>query len=71
MIAPTIDRLLRVPRNATRSKKRRRATPELRRRVPVRTFADWNEPLPGTAATPALASNDGIIGMLTTHLLRE
>jgi hypothetical protein len=48
MSASTIDRLLRVPRNATRLKKARRAVPEARRRVPVRTFADWNEPPPGS-----------------------
>jgi hypothetical protein len=39
MSASTIDRLLRVPRSATHLKKRRRAVPEARRRVPVRTFA--------------------------------
>lgn len=43
MSASTIDRLLRVPRSATRLKKVRRAMPAARRRVPVRTFADWNE----------------------------
>ena len=48
MSASTIDRLLRVPRNATRLKKARRAMPAARRRVPVRTFADWNEPPPGS-----------------------
>jgi hypothetical protein len=47
MSASTIDRLLRVPRSATRLKKARRAMPAARRRVPVRTFADWNEPSPG------------------------
>src|ERR1700694_1696833 len=41
--APT-DRLLRAPRNATRTRKLRRVTPEIRRRIAVRTFADWNEP---------------------------
>ena len=41
MSASTIDRLLRVPRDATRLKKARRAMPAARRRVPVRTFADW------------------------------
>jgi hypothetical protein len=55
MSASTIDRLLRVPRNATRSKKRRRAVPELRRRVPVRTFADWNEPVPGSMEMDCVA----------------
>ena len=48
MSASTIDRLLRVPRSATRLKKARRAMPAVRRRVPVRTFADWNEPPPGS-----------------------
>ena len=48
MSASTIDRLLRVPRSATRLRKPRRAAPEPRRRVPVRTFADWNEPPPGS-----------------------
>jgi hypothetical protein len=48
MSASTIDRLLRVPRSATGLRKPRRAAPEPRRRVPVRTFADWNEPAPGS-----------------------
>jgi hypothetical protein len=48
MSASTIDRLLRVPRSATRLKKARRAMPAVRRRVRVRTFADWNEPPPGS-----------------------
>jgi hypothetical protein len=48
MSASTIDRLLRMPRSATRLKKARRAMPAARRRVAVRTFADWNEPPPGS-----------------------
>jgi len=48
MSAATIDRLLRTPRNATRARKLRRVEPEPRRRIRVRTFADWNEPLPGS-----------------------
>ena len=48
MSASTIDRSLRVPRSATRLKKARRAMPAARRRIPVRTFADWNEPPPGS-----------------------
>jgi hypothetical protein len=47
MSAATIDRLLRVARQATRGKKRRRVVPEIRRRVRVRTFADWHDPPPG------------------------
>ena len=48
MSASTIDRSLRVPRSATRLRKARRAMPAARRRIPVRTFADWNEPPPGS-----------------------
>jgi hypothetical protein len=48
MSAATIDRLLRTPRNATRTRKPRRVMPQIRRRVPVRTFADWHEPPPGS-----------------------
>jgi hypothetical protein len=48
MSAATIDRLLRAPRQATRTKKPRRVVPEIRRRVRVRTFADWHEPPPGS-----------------------
>ncbi len=55
MSASTIDRLLRGPRSATGLKKRRRAMPEARRRVPVRTFADWNEPPPGSMEMDCVA----------------
>jgi hypothetical protein len=48
MSAATIDRLLRAPRNATRYRKPRPPVPEPRRRVPLRTFADWNAPPPGS-----------------------
>ena len=55
MSASTIDRLLRVPRSTTRLRKSRRAVPEARRRVPVRTFADWNEPPPGSLEMDCVA----------------
>lgn len=48
MSAATIDRLLRVPRSATRVKKPPRVTPEPRRRIKMRTFADWNDPAAGS-----------------------
>jgi hypothetical protein len=48
MSAATIDRLLRVPKAAMGKKKPRRVGPEIRRRVAVRTFADWNDPPPGS-----------------------
>jgi hypothetical protein len=47
MSAATIDRLLRVPRSATRSKKRRRATPELRRRGTGANFRRLERALAG------------------------
>jgi hypothetical protein len=48
MSAATIDRLLQTPRRTTLAKKARRIVPEPRRRIKMRTFADWNEPLPGS-----------------------
>jgi len=48
MSAATIDRLLRTPKGATGNRKARRVVPEPRRRIKMRTFADWNEPPPGS-----------------------
>ena len=48
MSAATIDRLLRALRSAGQTKKPRRAEPEPRRRIKMRTFADWNGPAPGS-----------------------
>lgn len=48
MSAATVDRMLRAPRTAGQTKRRRRAEPEPRRRIKMRTFADWNDPTPGS-----------------------
>jgi hypothetical protein len=48
MSAATIDRLLRTPRNASRVKRTPRVAPEPQRRIKMRTFADWNDPAPGS-----------------------
>jgi hypothetical protein len=48
MSAATIDRLLQMPRRTTRTRKPARVVPEPRRRIKMRTFGDWNEPLPGS-----------------------
>lgn len=48
MSAATVDRLLRVPRRVTHARKAPRLTPEPRRRIKMRTFADWHEPPPGS-----------------------
>ena len=47
--AATIDRLLVIPRSGGPSRRRRRSatTAAVRRSVPVRTFADWKDPIPG------------------------
>jgi hypothetical protein len=47
--AATIDRLLSVRRSKGRDRARRpsRVVSAIRRSVPVRTFGDWKEPLPG------------------------
>lgn len=59
MAAITIDRLLRVPKAATGEKKRRRVVPAIRRRIPVRTFADWHEPPPGSMEMDLVAHCGG------------
>jgi len=56
MSAATIDRLLREPRAATGVKKLRRVVPEIRRRIPVRTSADWHEPPPGSMEMDLVAT---------------
>jgi hypothetical protein len=46
--AATLDRMLRPTRAAVSGRRaRRRAIPAVRRNVPVRTFADWEDPVPG------------------------
>jgi hypothetical protein len=48
MSASTIDRLLRDTKSVTRADRPRRNMLGLRRIVPVRTFGDWKDPLPGS-----------------------
>lgn len=45
--ASTLDRLLAEPRGAVGRRRPTRAAPGVRRIIPVRTFADWKQPLPG------------------------
>jgi len=45
--AATIDRLLAPVRKHTQSRRKRRRRSKVSKKVPVRTFADWNEPIPG------------------------
>ena len=48
MSAATIDRLLRPARRSAKPSRPRRVVPEPRRKVPIRTFTDWNDPPPGS-----------------------
>jgi len=48
MSAATIDRLLKMLRRTTLTRKPPKVVPELRLRIKIRTFADWNQPLPGS-----------------------
>ncbi len=43
----TIDRLLAPIRKQSKSRRRRRAVRKISKKIPVRTFGDWNEPPPG------------------------
>ena len=43
----TIDRLLAPIRGTAGRRKKRKSTTKFSREIPVRTFADWNEPAPG------------------------
>lgn len=45
--ASTIDRLLKPARRQTTRRKKRSAVKKLSSQIPIRTFADWKEPLPG------------------------
>lgn len=55
--AATIDRLLAQPRAAARRRilSRARTRPSVRRSVPVRTFADWKDPAPGSMEADLVA----------------
>ena len=43
----TIDRLLATVRGQASQRKKRRTSNKPSKQIPIRTFADWNEPLPG------------------------
>jgi hypothetical protein len=46
--AATIDRLLAGVRGGAAGRKKRKRKTKPSQQVPIRTFADWNEPLPGS-----------------------
>jgi hypothetical protein len=45
--AATIDRMLTAERKGAGSRRKRRLPQKLRKEIPIKTFADWKDPLPG------------------------
>jgi hypothetical protein len=69
--AATIDRLLRGTRTAARGDRRRqtRMSTAIRKAVPVRTFADWNDPAPGYFEADFVAHCGGTMSGRFVHSL--
>jgi hypothetical protein len=64
----TIDRLLKPTREATRTKPRRsRINTAIRKAIPVRTFADWKDPVPGYCEADFVAHCGGNMGGRFVH----
>jgi hypothetical protein len=59
MSAATIDRLLRSAKLPTKNRKPRSHPSAVRHQVPVRTFADWGDPDPGSMEMDLVAHNGG------------
>jgi len=66
--ASTLDRLL-APARAAGSPKRRHRPPAVRSRIPVRTFADWKDPLPGFMELDLVAHCGGTVSGRFNHTL--
>jgi hypothetical protein len=71
--ASTIDRLLATARATALRRARRRApaSPLLRKRVPIRTFADWNGPLPGSMEVDLVAHGGPTAAGCFVHTLAD
>ena len=68
--ASSIDRLLsEVRKKANPHKKRRRAPKKVSQQVPIRTFADWNDPEPGYLESDFVAHHGGSMGGIFIHTL--
>jgi hypothetical protein len=68
--AATIDRVLAGPRAHVRGRSRRRPTSAVRRNVPVRTFADWKDPVPGYLEADLVAhSGESVAGSFVQSLV--
>lgn len=68
MSASTIDRLL-VPAKATGESRKKRNPPAVRSQIPVRTFADWDDPAPGFMEVDLVAHCGGSMSGRFNHTL--
>ena len=67
--AATIDRLLAPIRGQAKSRKKRRKAPKASKKIPVRTFADWNAPNPGYFEIDFVAHCGGTMAGSFVHTL--
>ena len=69
--ASTIDRILTPMRMQAhgRTKRRRKSGMKVKSQIPVRTFADWEEPAPGYFETDLVAHNGGLSAGSCVHSL--
>jgi Integrase core domain len=65
--AATIDRMLAPARAATSGRRSRaKSKPAVRRQIPIRTFADWNDPAPGFLEADLVAhGGESVAGSFT------
>ena len=67
--AATLDRLLGPIRTTAGSRRKRRRRPSMGRRIPVRTFNDWNRPPPGFLEIDLVAHCGGSLSGSFIHSL--
>jgi hypothetical protein len=68
--AATIDRMLSGVRASASGRRRAKTTPGVRRSVAVRTFADWNDPLPGFLEVDLVVhSGESVAGSFASTLV--
>ncbi len=69
--AATIDRILTPMRMKAhgQSKRRRKSHMKVKSQIPVRTFADWDDPAPGYFETDLVAHNGGLSAGSCVHSL--
>ena len=67
--AATIDRILAPIRTQAQIRKKRRKSSKPSQKIPVRTFADWNEPAPGYLEIDFVAHSGGSMAGSVIHTL--